>query len=120
MSPNSRCGGFLLFSQRRCLLAADETERANGGRGLTSVIANAGIGTAPGTGLASSTPIVTTNFMGTLHTVTPIVPIFVERGCGQIVIMSSLASFYPGVPFMTAYGASKIAQRSYGESLRGS
>lgn len=103
-------------------MAADETEKANGGTGLTSVIANAGVagGAVSQKGMASSAPIAATNFMGTVHTLSPIIPFFVERNYGQVVIMSSLSAFFPGIPFFTAYGASKAAQRSYGESLRGS
>lgn len=75
-SESARLGTFpgvlcdlSLFPQRYCILAADENEKTNGAKGLTSVIANAGIGM----------PVCATNLMGTLYTVTPIVQVSVER-----------------------------------------
>jgi short-subunit dehydrogenase len=41
-----------------------------------------------------------------------------QRGCGKIVLMSSLAGFY-GLPIMPSYCASKAAVKAYGEGLRG-
>lgn len=102
-------------------MAADATEKTNDSVGLTSVVANAGVATEQvrEKGMASSAPIAATNFMGTIHTVSPMIPLFAERKQGQIVIMSSATAFLTGLPCFTSYGASKAAQRHYGEALRG-
>jgi short-subunit dehydrogenase len=85
------------------------------------VIANAGI--SGGTGgavlsasLAASHQIFATNLNGVLNTIDPILPRMLERGCGQIALVSSLAGFaaWPGAP---AYSASKAAVRVYGDAL---
>lgn len=87
------------------------------------VIANAGIGgssvVVPDTGesLATAHQIVATNILGAVHTVIPLLPRFVARGKGQVVIMSSLAA-YVGLPHSPLYSASKAAIRVYGQALR--
>ena len=48
----------------------------------------------------------------------PILPYMVERGAGQIALMSSLAGFR-GLPSAPAYSASKAWVKSYAEGLRG-
>lgn len=87
------------------------------------VIANAGIsggtgGAENGSWIASEYKIFDVNVNGVLNTILPLIPRMMERRCGQIAIMSSLASFsgWPGAP---GYSASKAAVRVYGESLRG-
>ena len=57
------------------------------------------------------------NVLGTLATVVPLAERMVERGGGQIAVMSSLAS-YRGLPVTPIYSASKAALRAYGESIR--
>jgi NAD(P)-dependent dehydrogenase (short-subunit alcohol dehydrogenase family) len=110
--------------QRKHVLAADAVEmEESGGVGLTSVVANAGVAsgavsTAGQSGASTAAPIMNVNLMGTLNTVTPVIPLFAERRRGQIVIVSSVAAFFPGMPMFTSYGASKAAQRHYGECLR--
>lgn len=84
------------------------------------VIANAGIsGGLGGSKIEDSTQIneiFAVNLFGVLNTIEPLLPRMIERGQGQIAIMSSLAGFrgFPGAP---AYAASKAAVRIYGESL---
>jgi short-subunit dehydrogenase len=90
---------------------------------LDLVVANAGIsgGTA---GVMHHEPmdqvrqIFDTNLYGVINTIQPIIPRMINRGCGQVAIISSLAGFrgWPGAP---AYSASKGAVRFYGEALRG-
>lgn len=88
---------------------------------LDLVIANAGI--SGGTGgavlsqsLSRSHDIFAVNLGGVLNTIDPVLPRMIERGRGQIALVSSLAGFaaYPGAP---AYSASKAAVRFYGEAL---
>lgn len=84
------------------------------------IIANAGI--SAGTLAASESPdqvrtIFDTNFYGALNTIEPLLPLFIKRQRGQIVLMSSLASFF-GLSGSAAYCASKAALRIYGEALR--
>jgi short-subunit dehydrogenase len=87
------------------------------------VIANAGVGgresLAPNTGefAVNARQILTTNTLGVINTVTPLLPRLVGRGCGQIAIMSSLAGLI-GLPACPAYSASKAAVRAYGAALR--
>jgi short-subunit dehydrogenase len=87
------------------------------------VIANAGIGGAavivPDTGetLTAAHEIVATNILGVANTLIPLLPRFVARGNGHVVIMSSLAA-YVGLPQSPLYSASKAAVRVYGQALR--
>jgi len=89
--------------------------------GLDLVIANAGIsGGFSGQSLEDITndyKIFDINLMGVLNTIYPALPDMVKRKSGQIVIISSMASFIP-MPSAPAYSASKVAVRFYGESLR--
>lgn len=87
------------------------------------VIANAGI--SGGTGGADGASwvdaeyrIFDVNLSGVLNTILPLVPRMMERKCGQIAVISSLAGYngWPGAP---AYSASKAGVRVYGEALRG-
>jgi NAD(P)-dependent dehydrogenase (short-subunit alcohol dehydrogenase family) len=110
-------------AMRRAILQANQDERDSGSGGLTAVVANAGVtqktlDPSSSAGFAVAADILNINMMGTIHTVEPAVDIFAKRGHGQIVIISSVASFYAGVPAMTAYSSSKVAQRVFGECLR--
>jgi len=87
------------------------------------VIANAGTsgGPAPGSateGLELATRQVRTNLIGVMNTVEPLLPRFLARGAGRIVVVSSIAG-YRGLPYSPAYSASKNAVRAFGEGLRG-
>ncbi|HEY3638997.1 MAG TPA: SDR family NAD(P)-dependent oxidoreductase [Rhizomicrobium sp.] len=87
------------------------------------VIANAGIGgsavivppTGEEAGIAHE--IIATNILGVANTVIPLLPRFVERGAGHVVIMSSMAAYF-GLPQSPLYSASKAAVRVYGQALR--
>lgn len=87
------------------------------------VIANAGISGGTG-GVMNGEPvdqarqIFDVNLMGVLNTLEPILPRMIERGRGQIALISSMAGFR-GFPSAPAYSASKGAVRFYGEALRG-
>jgi len=85
------------------------------------VIANAGI--SAGTGIHGESgeqvrDIFATNIDGTINTVQPLIAAMVERNCGQIALISSLAGMR-GLPSCPAYSASKACVRAYGEGLRG-
>jgi short-subunit dehydrogenase len=57
------------------------------------------------------------NWMGTVHTVRAALPGMLERGRGQIAIVSSGAGLR-SFPNAAVYGATKAAQRGFGEALR--
>ena len=61
--------------------------------------------------------ILEVNMMGVVYTVQALIPAMMERGYGQIGLVSSLAGWrgWPGAP---AYCASKAGVKAYGESLR--
>lgn len=90
---------------------------------ITMVIANAGFGgktviAGPSGELAEvARTIFEINVIGVVNTVAPLLPRFVAREEGHVVIMSSLAALLP-LPDAPAYSASKAAVRSYGEALR--
>jgi len=87
------------------------------------VIANAGTsaGPSPGAafeGLASVTRQVRTNLLGAANTIEPLLPAFVARGRGRIVLIAAVAALR-GLPYCPGYSASKAGMRAYGEALRG-
>ena len=88
---------------------------------LELVFANAGV-SADTSGLPKTADraqrILDINIRGVVNTVLPVLPYMVERGAGQIALMSSLAGFR-GLPSAPAYSASKAWVRSYAEGLRG-
>jgi len=92
-------------------------------RPVDLLIANAGIGgsavIAPDSGetLDAAQKIVATNILGVANTVVPLLPRFVARRSGHVVIMSSLAA-YVGLPQSPLYSATKAAVRIYGQALR--
>ena len=92
-------------------------------RPIDTLIANAGMGgsdvLAPSSGepLALARTITDVNMLGVLNTVAPLAERFCARGCGHIVIVSSLAGMH-GLAESPAYSASKAAARVYGEGLR--
>jgi short-subunit dehydrogenase len=57
------------------------------------------------------------NWMGTVHTVRAALPGMLARGRGQIAIVSSGAGIR-SFPNAAVYGATKAAQRAFGEALR--
>lgn len=92
-------------------------------RPVDLLIANAGIGGQSALASATGEPgyvaeqIIATNTLGVINTVTPLLPSLVNCGCGQIVIVSSLAAKIE-LPSSPAYCASKAAVRAYGLALR--
>lgn len=90
-------------------------------KSIDLVIANAGI--SAGT-LDSVKPdkqvyeIYETNIIGMLNTIEPLIPLMKNRQSGQIVLISSMASFI-GMASCPAYSSSKACITSYGEGLRG-
>jgi short-subunit dehydrogenase len=88
---------------------------------LDLAIANAGIsgGTyGGGESVAQANAIIATNLDGMINTLSPALERMVERGRGQIAMVSSLAG-YRGIPGSPAYSASKAAVRVWGDAMRG-
>ncbi|MCE5241671.1 MAG: SDR family NAD(P)-dependent oxidoreductase [Syntrophobacteraceae bacterium] len=87
------------------------------------VIANAGVSTGIGPDGAPERwekveELLEVNVLGTVATVNSVLPFMIDRGCGQIALISSLAGYY-GLPITPSYSASKAAIKAYGEGLRG-
>jgi short-subunit dehydrogenase len=92
-------------------------------RPIDLLIANAGVmaGTQPNGAIEDADAahaLIETNVLGVLNTVQPALPRMMERGRGQIAIVSSLAAFI-ALPDSPSYCASKSAVLSYGLALRG-
>jgi short-subunit dehydrogenase len=89
---------------------------------ITMVIANAGVGGefviagTSGERADVAREIFETNVMGVANSIIPLLPRFLARGEGHVVIMSSLAAFV-GLPDAPVYSASKAAVRVYGQAL---
>ncbi|MEO1086238.1 MAG: SDR family NAD(P)-dependent oxidoreductase, partial [Acidobacteriota bacterium] len=88
--------------------------------GIDVIVANAGYGRPesphkfkPGVGLQ----MYDTNLFGMLRMIDWALPIFLEKGAGQIVGVASMAS-YQGMPNSPAYCGSKAAMRVHLQSLR--
>ncbi|GAC1434095.1 MAG: hypothetical protein NVSMB51_00380 [Solirubrobacteraceae bacterium] len=87
---------------------------------LDLLIANAGIthyGSFAGQPLANAVQMTDVNWLGTLYTVSSALPRMLERAHGHIVIVSSGAGLR-SFPSAAVYGATKAAQRMFGEALR--
>ena len=88
--------------------------------GLDLVVANAGIAHyGPFADLAPERADAMTrvNWLGTLHTVQAGLPHLLARSAGHVVIVSSGAGLR-SFPSAAVYGATKAAQRGFGEALR--
>ena len=84
------------------------------------LIANAGIGTttrAPEIDPEAVANVISTNILGAVNCIAAVAPQMAERGCGQLVAISSLAA-YRGLPSSAAYCASKAALSAFMESVR--
>jgi short-subunit dehydrogenase len=84
------------------------------------MIANAGMSTTTaGAQLdaGEAGDVITINVIGVVNSVASVLPDMVKRGDGQLVAISSLAS-YRGLPKSGAYSASKAAVSTFFESLR--
>lgn len=88
--------------------------------GLELVVANAGIAhygplrTMPVEEIEQMTRV---NWLGTVYLIKAALPHLLERGRGHIVIVSSGAG-HRAFPWAAGYGATKAAQRGFGEALR--
>jgi short-subunit dehydrogenase len=101
------------------MAAAAEKLRADVGP-IDILIANAGIGPtrdASRIDAAEIAGVINVNVIGASNSAAAVIPAMVERGSGQLVIISSLAA-YRGLPKSAAYCASKAAVSSFFESLR--
>lgn len=86
------------------------------------LIANAGVmeGTTPSGGIEPADAayrLIEVNVLGVLNCVQPVVERMMERGGGQVAIISSIAAFTP-LADSPSYCASKSAVLNYGLSLR--
>ena len=84
------------------------------------LVANAGIGTSTDGSQVSGEEVanvISVNVIGAANSVAAVLPQMIERGKGQLVVISSLAA-YRGLPKSAAYCASKAAVSAFFESLR--
>jgi short-subunit dehydrogenase len=85
-------------------------------------IANAGIGgmismVGPfGEAAAGAHQIASTNFVGVINTIAPLVAPMIGRKRGKIVVVSSLSAFSP-MPMAPTYGAAKAGVSAYARNL---
>jgi short-subunit dehydrogenase len=96
-------------------------EQADDQRPIDLIIANAGISGGSGNGIEPRRQlekIFDINIDGVINTIYPAMDRMVDRGVGQIAIMSSLAG-YIGQPTAPAYSASKACVKHLGEALHG-
>ena len=101
-------------------LAAAATQLRSTFGPIDVLIANAGVGaTVDAAELKGSTVagVINVNVLGAANSVEAVVPKMVQRGSGQLVVISSLAA-YRGLPKSAAYCASKAAVSAFFESLR--
>jgi len=101
-------------------LAAAATQLRSTFGPIDVLIANAGVGaTVDAAELKGSTVagVLNVNVLGAANSVEAVVPEMVQRGRGQLVVISSLAA-YRGLPKSAAYCASKAAVSAFFESLR--
>ena len=105
-------------SQPDSVKAAVEQVIAEQGR-IDVVVNNAGMGIGGAAELATLEEIrlqMQTNFMGTVHLCTAVLPHMRAAGGGTIVNVSSLGGVM-GLPFQAFYSASKFAVEGYSEAL---
>jgi NADP-dependent 3-hydroxy acid dehydrogenase YdfG len=88
--------------------------------GLDLVVANAGIaryGPFRETGVDAVEAMTAVNWLGTVYTVGAALPHLLDQARGHIAIVSSGAG-HRSFPWAAGYGATKAAQRMFGEALR--
>jgi short-subunit dehydrogenase len=96
-----------------------ERVRESWGR-VDVLVANAGMSTTTAGGslnAGEASDVITINVIGVVNSVAAVLPDMLKRGSGQLVAISSLAS-YRGLPKSGAYSASKAAVSTFFESLR--
>jgi short-subunit dehydrogenase len=84
------------------------------------LVANAGVGstnTIDDLNVNGAETVIRVNLLGVIYSIEAVLPGMLKRGGGQIVAISSLASF-KGLPGAAAYCASKAGINAYMESLR--
>lgn len=84
------------------------------------LVANAGLGesnTPTDLNVDGAERVIRTNLLGPMYSIEAVLPTMIERQQGQIVGISSIASF-KGLPGAAAYCASKSGLSAYLESLR--
>ena len=84
------------------------------------LVANAGIGIPTQLAPLNTTDVEETfrvNVLGLVYSIEAVLPAMLDRGCGQLVAVSSMAAF-KGLPGESAYCASKAAVNLYMEGLR--
>ncbi len=84
------------------------------------LVANAGVGstnTINDLHMTEAEKVIKVNLLGVMYSIEAVLPEMLKRKQGQIVAISSLAS-YKGIPSAAAYCASKAAVNNYMESLR--
>ncbi len=84
------------------------------------LIANAGVGATIAADKLEPegvSKVFSVNVIGVVNSVTAVIPQMIERGSGQLAVISSLAA-YRGLPKSAAYCASKAAVSALFESLR--
>ena len=105
--------------ERQPLLAAIHSLESKLGS-CDVLIANAGVGstnTIDDLNVNGTEKVIQVNLLGVVYSIEAVLPTMLQRGKGQIVAISSLAS-YKGLPTAAAYCASKAGLNAYMESLR--
>lgn len=92
--------------------------RADRGRPLDLVIANAGVAGEGDLDEGKTRDIFAVNMAGVLNTIFPALGPMRARRRGQLALVSSISGFR-GLPGAPAYSASKVMVKAYGEALRG-
>ena len=119
-SQNGRAVALVADVNDAALISAAADRLRNEFGQIDVLIANAGIG-----GASEPTKlqhmqlanVINVNVLGAANSVTAVLPEMVQRGSGQLVVISSLAA-YRGLPKSAAYCASKAAVSCFFESLR--
>lgn len=89
--------------------------------GLDLIVLNAGISTTSsfgGRSFEADRAVIETNLIGAMAGVEAVLPIFQKQKSGQIVAISSVASFR-GLPGFASYSSSKVGLSVYMKALRG-
>jgi uncharacterized protein len=88
---------------------------------LEAMAINAGVGAGgefvDGTDLDDELKLVNLNVVSTVHLAKRVLPGMVDRGRGQVLLTSSIASMMPST-YLAVYGASKSFVQSFPEALR--
>jgi short-subunit dehydrogenase len=98
----------------------DKLYAAVGGRAVSALFANAGVGLGHGfldQDFGAVRKLIETNVLGTLRLIHKIGKDMRQRGAGRILITGSIAGFMPG-SFQAAYNASKSFLNSFSFALR--